>query len=204
MDLRIFGISFVLQLIFAGMIRYVFALGSIDTAGRGFAAGFGIGLFFITPWIAIKNLDAMRSAKLTMIDGGYATTACPIIGFVLVLSRKMGRPRQTGTFPSPRVLPTHHTRMKNSGPGHPGHRELVPCRAAILQLQSPNDTVQMSDNLRCSALGLISRTPPLCRNASPAYSRRPHGICCVRTCRRFRQPGQWPRPIRARRTDRVS
>jgi len=85
MNLSIFGISFVLQLVVAGMMRHVFALASIDTVAKGVVAGLGIGLFFITPWIAINNLYAMRSAKLTLIDGGYATAACTVMGFVLVL-----------------------------------------------------------------------------------------------------------------------
>ena len=84
-DLRIFGLSFLLQLVVAGMMRHVFALSGIDSITEGLVAGTGVGLFFISPWIAINNLYAMRPTKLTLIDGGYATVACLVMGLVLVL-----------------------------------------------------------------------------------------------------------------------
>jgi len=81
--LLVFG--FVMQLIVAGMMRHVFALGGIDTVGEGLVAGAGVGLFFITPWTALNNAYGGRPAKLTLIDGGYATLACAVIGVVLTL-----------------------------------------------------------------------------------------------------------------------
>ncbi|MFZ7090964.1 DUF1761 domain-containing protein [Primorskyibacter sp. 2E233] len=81
----LFGFGFILQLIVAGMMRHVFALSGIDSIGAGIIGGAGIGLFFITPWIALNNSYAMRPPKLTLIDGGYATVACAIMGFVLTL-----------------------------------------------------------------------------------------------------------------------
>ncbi|MFC4218392.1 DUF1761 domain-containing protein [Pseudophaeobacter arcticus] len=81
----IFALSFCLQLIVAGMMRHVFALSGISSAGSGLVAGLGVGLFFITPWIALNNLYAGRPVKLTLIDGGYATLACAAIGLVLSL-----------------------------------------------------------------------------------------------------------------------
>ncbi len=81
----LFVMSFILQLIVAGMMRHVFTLAGIDDLAKGLVAGAGIGLFFITPWIAINNLYSMRSLRLTMIDGGYATLACAAMGVVLVL-----------------------------------------------------------------------------------------------------------------------
>lgn len=77
--------SFILILIVAGMMRHVFALAGIAGAGKGLVSGLGIGLFFITPWIALNNMYSMRPPKLTLIDGGYATLACAVMGLVLVL-----------------------------------------------------------------------------------------------------------------------
>lgn len=84
-DPKIFAATFVLQLIVAGMMRHIFVLSGIDTIGAGLVAGLGVGLFFISPWIAINNLYGGRPAKLTMIDGGYATLACAAMGLVLTL-----------------------------------------------------------------------------------------------------------------------
>jgi hypothetical protein len=77
--------GFVCQLIVAGMMRHVFALGGIDTLAEGLVSGAGIGLFLITPWTALNNAYGGRPLKLTAIDGGYATLACAVIGAVLVL-----------------------------------------------------------------------------------------------------------------------
>lgn len=82
---RIFVISFLLQLLVAGMMRHVFALAGIDSAGKGLVAGLGIGLFFIAPWIALNNLYGDRPAKLSAIDGGYAAAACAVMGLILAL-----------------------------------------------------------------------------------------------------------------------
>lgn len=81
----LFAYTFVMQLIVAGMMRHVFELGGIDTVGKGIVAGLGIGLFIVAPWTAINNAYGMRPIKLTLIDGGYATVACAIIGFLLTL-----------------------------------------------------------------------------------------------------------------------
>lgn len=81
----LFAYTFLMQLLVAGMMRHVFELAGIDTLGKGIVAGLGIGLFFITPWIAINNAYGMRPLKLTLIDGGYATLACATIGAVLML-----------------------------------------------------------------------------------------------------------------------
>jgi hypothetical protein len=78
-------VSFVCILLVAGMMRHSFALSGIDTIGKGIQSGFGIGLFFITPWIFINTGYSDRPWKLAVIDGGYATAAATIIGAVLVL-----------------------------------------------------------------------------------------------------------------------
>ena len=80
-----FLLGFVCQLLVAGMMRHVFSLAGIDDLAKGMLSGFGIGLFFITPWIALNNIYSMRSPKLILIDGGYAVLACTVMGFVLVL-----------------------------------------------------------------------------------------------------------------------
>ena len=76
------GIAMVLV---AGMMRHTFALSGIDSAGAGLVSGLGIGLFFISPWIMINNAYARRPFRLTLIDGGYATIGCAVIGLVLTL-----------------------------------------------------------------------------------------------------------------------
>lgn len=80
-----FAATFVLQLIVAGMMRHVFALSGIDTIGAGLIAGLGVGLFFISPWIAINNMYGGRPVMLTVIDGGYAVCGCALMGAVLAL-----------------------------------------------------------------------------------------------------------------------
>ncbi|MFW8593788.1 DUF1761 domain-containing protein [Cribrihabitans neustonicus] len=84
-DKKIYAIAFVLQLVVAGMMRHVFALSGIETLGAGLVGGAGVGLFFISPWLALNNLYGMRPAKLTLIDGGYAALACAVMGLVLTL-----------------------------------------------------------------------------------------------------------------------
>ena len=80
-----FLLSAVAMLLVAGMMRHTFALSGIDTAGKGLVSGLGIGLFFISPWIMINNAYGMRPFQLTLIDSGYATFGCAIIGLVLTL-----------------------------------------------------------------------------------------------------------------------
>lgn len=78
-------LSFIAMILVAGMMRHTFALSGIETLGKGLISGLGIGLFFISPWIMINNAYGMRPFKLTLIDGGYATFGCAIIGAVLML-----------------------------------------------------------------------------------------------------------------------
>ena len=62
-----------------------FVLSGIDRWDEGLISGLGIGLFFISPWIMINNAYGQRPFRLTLIDGGYATFGCAIIGLVLTL-----------------------------------------------------------------------------------------------------------------------
>ncbi|KMK65278.1 DUF1761 domain-containing protein [Puniceibacterium sp. IMCC21224] len=80
-----FLLSAIAMILVAGMMRHIFASSGITTAGGGLLSGLGIGLFFISPWIMINNAYAMRPFRLTLIDGGYATCGCAIIGLVLTL-----------------------------------------------------------------------------------------------------------------------
>ena len=80
-----FILSAIAMVIVAGMMRHTFASAGIDTMFKGLMSGLGIGLFFISPWIMINNAYGDRPFKLTVIDGGYATFGCAIIGAVLTL-----------------------------------------------------------------------------------------------------------------------
>ncbi len=80
-----FILSAICMIVVAGFMRHVFTAAQIETAGAGMIAGLGIGLFFISPWTMINNAYAMRPFKLTLIDGGYSTFGCAIIGLILTL-----------------------------------------------------------------------------------------------------------------------
>ncbi len=80
-----FVLSAIAMILVAGMMRHIFGMSGIDTVGAGLVAGLGIGLFFVSPWIMINNAYGMRPFKLTLIDGGYATLGCALIGLVLTL-----------------------------------------------------------------------------------------------------------------------
>jgi len=76
-------LSALAMIIVAGFMRHIFAKSGITTIGAGTLAGLGVGLFFISPWTMINNAYPGRPFKLTLIDGGYATFGCAIIGAVL-------------------------------------------------------------------------------------------------------------------------
>jgi hypothetical protein len=77
--------SAVCAVIVAGMMRHTFAAAGIDGAGKGLMSGLGIGLFMVTPWIATNYGFSSRPRALTLIDGGYATGGCAVMGLVLGL-----------------------------------------------------------------------------------------------------------------------
>jgi hypothetical protein len=78
-------IAFVCAIIVAGMMRHVFALGGVEGVSKGLISGLGIGLFLATPWIATNYAFAGRPPRLTLIDGGYATIGCAVMGLILEL-----------------------------------------------------------------------------------------------------------------------
>jgi len=69
----------------AGMMRHSFVTAGIDSLGKGLMSGAGIGLFLVTPWVALFNGYSMHSQRLTLINGGYATIGCAIMGAILTL-----------------------------------------------------------------------------------------------------------------------
>ena len=77
--------SMVAMIIVAGMMRHIFGMAGIASVGKGLLAGLGVGLFFISPWIMINNAYGGRPFRLTIIDGGYATFGCGVIGLILTL-----------------------------------------------------------------------------------------------------------------------
>ena len=77
--------SFIAAVLVAGMMRHVFALSGIDGFGKGLMSGFGIGLFLVTPWIATFTGFEGKPRALTLINGGYATIGCAVMGAVLTL-----------------------------------------------------------------------------------------------------------------------
>lgn len=80
-----FIMSAIAMVVVAGMMRHMFSMAGIDGAVKGLTSGIGVGLFFISPWIMINNAYGDRPFKLTLIDGGYATIGCGLIGLLLTL-----------------------------------------------------------------------------------------------------------------------
>ena len=69
----------------AGMMRHVFELSDVNTFGKGLLSGLGTGAFLVSPWIATFYSFSARPKKLILIDAGYATFGCAVIGAVLTL-----------------------------------------------------------------------------------------------------------------------
>lgn len=69
----------------AGMMRHMFALSGIDTAGKALMSGLGLGLFVAVPWLATCYGFAGRARQLILIDGVYVVGGCTVIGLVLGL-----------------------------------------------------------------------------------------------------------------------
>lgn len=80
-----FVIGLIGAILCAGMMRHIFASTGVDTVGKGFTSGLGIGAFIVVPWLATNYAFAQRPKALTLIDGGYAIGGCTAIGIVLML-----------------------------------------------------------------------------------------------------------------------
>lgn len=78
-------IGVISSILVAGMMRHVFETSTVDSLWEAAVSGFGIGAFLAAPWLATNYGFAGRPAKLLIIDGGYATIGCTIIGIVLQL-----------------------------------------------------------------------------------------------------------------------
>ena len=78
-----FVTGFIAMILVAGMMRHVFQISGIVTLGGGLVAGFGIGAFFVTPWLAMNYAFAMRKSALTMIDAVNVIVGCSIMGLIL-------------------------------------------------------------------------------------------------------------------------
>jgi hypothetical protein len=78
-------VSFVMIILVAGMMRHTFALSRIEGLSKGLTSGFGVGTFFISPWIFVNTGYSNRRWKLAVIDSGYAIIAATIIGGVLTV-----------------------------------------------------------------------------------------------------------------------
>ncbi len=78
-----FVIGFIAMILVAGMMRHVFHISGIVTLGGGLVAGFGIGAFFVAPWLAMNYAFAMRKSALTIIDGINVIVGCSIMGVIL-------------------------------------------------------------------------------------------------------------------------
>ncbi len=78
-----FVIGFAASLLTAGLMRHVFASGGVSGIGGGLLSGFGVGLFFVAPWILTNYAFAGRPKALWWIDAGHVVLACSAIGLVL-------------------------------------------------------------------------------------------------------------------------
>jgi hypothetical protein len=78
-----FVIGLVAMVLVAGMMRHMLATSGVVSIGGGAVAGFGVGAFFIAPWVAMNYAFAMRKPALTVIDGVNSVVGCAIMGAVL-------------------------------------------------------------------------------------------------------------------------
>jgi hypothetical protein len=78
-------LSAIAMVLVAGMMRHMLGMTGVTSVAKSALVGFGVGLFFISPWIMINNAYGGKPFKLTLIDGGYAVFGCAIIGAVLAL-----------------------------------------------------------------------------------------------------------------------
>ncbi|MHA1529805.1 MAG: DUF1761 domain-containing protein [Alphaproteobacteria bacterium] len=78
-----FVIALVASVLTAGLMRHVFASGGVSGIGGGLLSGFGVGLFYVAPWIVTNYAFAGRPRALWWIDAGHVVLACSAIGLVL-------------------------------------------------------------------------------------------------------------------------
>jgi hypothetical protein len=78
-----FVVGLVAMVLVAGMMRHLLGASGVTTIGGGAIAGFGIGAFFITPWVAMNYAFGLRKPALSVIDGVNSVVGCTIMGAVL-------------------------------------------------------------------------------------------------------------------------
>lgn len=78
-----FVVGLLAMILVAGMMRHLLGTSGVTTVGAGAVAGFGVGAFLITPWVAMNYAFAMRKPALTLIDGVNSVVGCAIMGAVL-------------------------------------------------------------------------------------------------------------------------
>jgi hypothetical protein len=78
-----FVIGLLAMVLVAGMMRHLLGSAGVATVGGGAIAGFGVGAFLVTPWVAMNYAFAMRKPALTLIDGVNSVVGCTIMGAVL-------------------------------------------------------------------------------------------------------------------------
>ena len=78
-----FVIAIAASVLTAGLMRHAFASGGVSGIGGGLVIGFGVGLFFVAPWIVSNYAFAGRPKALWWIDAGHVVLACSAIGLVL-------------------------------------------------------------------------------------------------------------------------
>ncbi len=82
---KAYVISLICVILVAGMMRHAFAQAGIANPAKGALSGLGLGLFVASPWIATNNAFEGKPFSLTLINGGYATIGCAIIGAILTV-----------------------------------------------------------------------------------------------------------------------
>jgi hypothetical protein len=78
-----FVVGLLAMVLVAGMMRHLLGSAGVTGVGGGAIAGFGIGAFLITPWVAMNYAFALRKPSLTLIDGVNSVVGCTIMGAVL-------------------------------------------------------------------------------------------------------------------------
>jgi Protein of unknown function (DUF1761) len=78
-----FVIGLLAMVLVAGMMRHLLGTSGVTTVTGGAFAGFGVGAFLITPWVAMNYGFALRKPALTLIDGVNSVVGCTIMGAVL-------------------------------------------------------------------------------------------------------------------------
>lgn len=78
-----FVIGLLAMVLVAGMMRHLLGTSGVTTVTGGAIVGFGVGAFFVLPWVAMNYAFAMRKPALTVIDGVNAVVGCTIMGAVL-------------------------------------------------------------------------------------------------------------------------